>query len=122
MEPFRIDATFRNPDDRERSRVVPVLVDTGARWTTLPREIVDALGCAPVGRRRVRLANGPEEAWPITIVLLTLDAQELPTICLIAPPGRPSLLGTVTLDEFALSVDPVARRLVPVASSLMPVS
>jgi len=30
----------------------------------------------------------------------------------------PALLGAVTLEEFALSVDPVARRLVPVRSYL----
>jgi hypothetical protein len=31
-----------------------------------------------------------------------------------------ALLGAVRLEEFALSVDPVARRLVPVEGYLMP--
>jgi hypothetical protein len=50
--------------------------------------------------------------------MLTLDGQEGPTFCLIGPPGRPALLGAVTLEEFALGVDPVAKRLVPVRSYL----
>jgi len=119
MGTFRVDATFENPHDHARTRVVSVLVDTGATWTTLPRDVVDDLGCAAIGTRRVRLANGREEAWPLTIVLVTLEAQELPTICLIGPPGGPALLGAVTLEEFALSVDPVGRRLVPVAGYLL---
>ena len=119
MGTSRIEATFRNPQERQRTRAVALLVDTGATWTTLPQETVEALGCLPLSRRRVRLANGREEAWPITIVLASLEGQELPTICLIAPPGGPALLGAVTLEEFALSVDPVGRRLIPVAGYLM---
>ena len=119
MGTFLVEPTFRNPHDRTRDRVVPVLVDIGATWTTLPEDVVDELGCAPISTRRVRFADGREEAWPITIVLITLEDQELPTICLIGPRGGPGLLGAVTLEEFSLSVDPVARRLVPVSGYLM---
>jgi len=115
MGTFLIEPTFRSPHNRERDQVVSVLVDTGATWTTLPQEIVDALGCTPLSSRRIRFADGREETWPLTIVLVTLEGQELPTICLIGPLGGPAVLGAVTLEEFALSVDPVARRLVPVA-------
>ena len=64
-----------------------------------------------------RHVNGREEEWPIGLVLMTLENQELPTVCLIGPNGGPALLGAVTLEEFALSVDPVAKRLVPVRLS-----
>ena len=119
LRTFTVEATFRNPHDRERAENVRVLVDTGATWTTLPQEVMETLDCPSVSRRRVLLANGREEAWPMTIVLVTLESQELPTICLIGPRGGPALLGAVTLEEFALSADPVGRRLVPVAGYLM---
>ena len=65
------------------------------------------------------LANGhQEEDWPITAILITLDGQEGPTFCLVGPPGGPRLLSAVTLEEFAVGVDPVAKRLVPVRSYL----
>ena len=93
-----------------------------ATWTTLPRDIVDDLGCTALSTRRIRFADGREEAWPITIVLITLNDQELPTICLIGPRSTSGLLGAVTLEEFSLSVDPVARRLIPVTGYLMAAS
>jgi hypothetical protein len=56
--------------------------------------------------RDIAFAVGREETWPLTIVLVTLEGQELPTICLIGPLGGPVVLGAVTLEEFALSVVP----------------
>src|SRR5207237_5033251 len=94
---FTVEVPFRNPHDRARTRTVSLLVDTGATWTTLPRDVVEALECAPVSHRRVRLASGRVETWPITIVLVTLEGQELPTVCLVSPVGGPALLGAVTL-------------------------
>lgn len=95
------------------------MVDTGATYTTLPRDIVDDLGSRPIGARRVMLASGREEEWPIATVLIDLAGHVGPTFCLIGPTGGPALLGAVTLEEFALGVDPVAKRLVPVRSYLM---
>ena len=119
MGTFRVEATFGSIHDRNRTASVSLLVDTGATWTTLPRETIDALGASPISERRVRLANGREETWPLTVLLVTLEGAELPTICLIGPHGGPALLGAVTLEEFALSADPVGRRLVPVSGYLM---
>ena len=119
MGTFHVEATFRSTHDRERAATVPVLVDTGATWTTLPRETIEALGSSAISERRVQLADGREETWPITVLLVTLGGEELPTICLIGPSGGPSVLGAVTLEEFSLSADPVGRRLVPVSGYLM---
>lgn len=122
MGTFRIEVTVKNLREPTRRRTLSVLVDTGATYMTLPRDVVEALGCEPIGKRRVLLADGREEEWPFGIVLLTLEGQELPTVCLIGPNGGPALLGAVTLEEFALGVDPVAKCLVPVRSYLTPLS
>src|SRR2546427_4579711 len=118
MGTFRVEVTLKNVHESARRQTLSLLVDTGATYTTLPRTVAESLGCSPIGTRRVLLANGREEEWPIGLVLMTLENQELPTVCLIGPNGGPALLGAVTLEEFALSVDPVARRLVPVRSYL----
>jgi clan AA aspartic protease len=118
MGTFRVDVTLANLQDRGRRQEVALLVDTGATYTTLPRGLTDALGCQSVGTRRVLLADGTEHEWPVALVSITLEGQELPTVCLIGPNGGPALLGAVTLEEFALGVDPIAKRLVPVRTYL----
>ena len=70
MGTFRVEVTLKN---------------------TLPRTVAESLGCSPIGTRRVLLANGREEEWPIGLVLMTLENQELPTVCLIGPNGGPAL-------------------------------
>jgi len=115
---FRIDVTVSNWRDRARSCTLPVLVDTGATYTTLPRDVIAALGCEPAGERRVRLADGREETWQVSVVSVQILGQDGPTFCLIGPSGGPALLGAVTLEEFALGVDPIGTRLVPVTSYL----
>ena len=94
------------------------MVDTGATYTTLPREIVEDLGTPAIGSRQVVLADGREEEWPITYVWATVDGREGPTFSLIGPPGGPALLGAVTLEEFAFGVDPIAKRLIPIRGYL----
>lgn len=118
MGTFHVEMTVKNLHAPEHRRTVRALVDTGATYTTLPREVVDALGCQPIGTRRVLPANGQEEEWPVAAVSLSLQGQEGPTFCLIGPNGGPALLGAATLEEFALAVDPVAKKLVPVRAYL----
>jgi len=73
MGTFRVTAIVSNLHDRSRRQTVGLLVDTGATYTTLPGEVVQALGCSPVGRRRVQLADGREEEWAVATVLIERD-------------------------------------------------
>ena len=57
MGTFHVELTVKNLYEPGRQRTVRVLVDTGATYTTLPRDVVDALDCQPIGTRRVLLAN-----------------------------------------------------------------
>jgi predicted aspartyl protease len=122
MGRFNVDVTVANLNDPARHRQVSLMVDTGATYTTLPRELIEALGCSGIGSRHVMFANGREEEWPIATLRVTVDGQEGPTFCLISPGGGPALLGAVTLEELALGVDPVAQRLVPIRGYVMAVS
>ena len=118
MSTFNIDLTVGNLSQPARNRRVSAMVDTGVTYTTLPEEVVEALGARAIGSRQVVFADGREEAWPITCVWATVDGREGSTFCLIGPRGTTALLGAVTLEEFALGVDPIAKRLIPIRSHL----
>ena len=118
MSTFNVEITVANLSRPERHRRVSATVDTGATYTVLPGEIVEDLGCRTLGSRQVVLADGHEEEWAVTNVWVTLDGREGTTVALIGPRGGPALLRAVTLEEFALGVDPVAQRLIPIRSYL----
>ena len=73
MGTFSVRVTVRSFREPDRSHTLSLLVDIGATYTTLPRDVIDALRCQPIGTRRVLLAGGREEEWPIAAVLLTLE-------------------------------------------------
>ena len=95
---------------------LPMLIDTGATYTTLPCEVAEELGLEPIDTRRIRLADGREERWPIAVIHVRLGGQEGPSFALIGRSGGPALLGAVTLEELALGVDPSGQRLIQTTS------
>jgi hypothetical protein len=44
---------------------------------------------------------------------MTIDERTLHTTCLFGPSDSLPFLGAVSLEQFALAVDPLARALVP---------
>lgn len=94
-------------------KTVDLLVDTGATLLVVPQDLARELSLRPTRSHTVILAGGQEQVWEIAEVRLQLDGQEVTTPCFLAP-GGPVLLGAVALESLFLSVDPVARRLIPV--------
>jgi len=105
--------------DGAKSRKVEVLVDTGATHTWVPRPLLEALGHKPSFRQRLRLADGSVIERDGTEVPLEIDGARLTTVVIFGDPDSEALLGAVTLEQFSLAPDPVARRLVPVEALLM---
>lgn len=119
MATFHVEVTVSNLRDASRSVTLLLLVDTGATFTTLPAEIVDALGLEPIDRRQVRLGDGREERWGVGEIRIRVNEHECPSVCFMGPRGGPALLGAVTLEELGLDVDPTHKRLVPTTSYLV---
>jgi predicted aspartyl protease len=87
------------------SETLQLLVDAGATFLVVPRELAERLELRSARACPIQTAGGRDEVWPLAEVRLAL--------ALIAP-GGPALLGAVALESLLLAVDPVARRLVPV--------
>jgi clan AA aspartic protease len=113
MSTFTIPATLMHPDHRERTVATDFLVDTGATYSLLPAEIVEWLGLTAEEDFDALLANGEPVVYRLGEVRIRLGRRERTTIFAAGPPGCLPLLGAVTLEEFALAVDPRQQRLVP---------
>jgi predicted aspartyl protease len=110
MGQFYVPARLTGPTGLSES--AQLLVDTGALFVVLPRDLAERLGVEATRMVPVITAGGREETWPVGNVWVKIDDREVPTPCFIAPSGPP-LLGAVALESLLLLVDPATRRLVP---------
>ena len=95
-----------------RSELTELLVDTGATFLVVPRSLAERLELVTQRLLPVVIAGGAEAQWPVGEVRVAVDGDAVTTPCFIAPDG-PALLGAVALESLLLTVDPVAKRLVP---------
>ncbi|MBI2466506.1 MAG: retroviral-like aspartic protease family protein [Candidatus Rokubacteria bacterium] len=101
-----------------RAEKLEALVDTGATYTWVSRDVLERLGVRPEEDRPFVLADGRQVTYGIAWVRVRIDGRRQPTIAVFGDPGSEPLLGVVTLEEFGLAADPVNRRLVPVPALL----
>src|SRR3989442_1337792 len=97
---------------------VEALVDTGATYTSIPRDVLEGLGVVPEEEWPFVLADGRQVGYPVAWITIEMRDRAQPTIVVFGDPGSEPILGVVTLEEFRLAVDPVNRRLVSVPGRL----
>ena len=115
--------TFRVPidvGDFEGRRFVHVdaLVDTGATYTWIPRDVLEPLDIRSDEKCPFVLAAGRQVEYDIAWVRLRMDGRTQPTLAVFGDPGTEALLGAFTLEGFRLAPDPVNRRLISVPALL----
>jgi predicted aspartyl protease len=88
-------------------------VDTGAFFSRFPASMLERLGYQPNAVRRLRMADGTSVDAPIGPVLIRLNGEAQPMLCVFGE-SDDVLLGATTLELFTLGVDPVQETLVPV--------
>lgn len=94
------------------------LVDTGASYSWIPRDVLEHLGAQPDEERVFVLADGREVRYPMAWVRVKLGDRIQPTLAVFGDTGTDPILGAFTLEGFGLGVDPVNRRLIPVPGLL----
>ena len=102
-----------------RFEEVDALVDTGATYTSVPRDTLERLGVEPEEEAAFVLANGQSVTLGVAWVRIRLDDREQPTLVIFGEPGSTVLLGAFTLEGFRLGVDSVNQRLVPTPGYLV---
>ena len=94
------------------------LVDTGASYTWVGRDVLMRLGLRPTEDRLFELADGTQVTYGLAWAAIRLEGRTQPTPVVFGEPGSDALLGVVTLEEFGLGIDPLNQRLVPVVAML----
>jgi aspartyl protease family protein len=97
----------------DKTAIVSMLVDTGATFSLIPKEMARALGIKRLRQSvTIRLADGrPMKVGATTAVFKIGDREALSTI-LVGDVAEP-ILGVETLEVLGLAVDPRSGRLRP---------
>ncbi len=114
---FTVPIELADPQGGRFGRV-DALVDTGASHTALPASMLRRLGVVAREKGRFQLANGARVTRDVGQTWIRTDGRSIMTIVVFADEGATPLLGAVTLEEFRLGVDPLAKRLIEVTAYL----
>jgi predicted aspartyl protease len=90
------------------------LADTGAFYTWLPGSTLAALGVKSVGEREFLIATGKKVKRALGEIRLRVNGEARTVLCVFGDEGSTPLLGAHSLEAFALAVDPVHKKLVPI--------
>lgn len=86
------------------------LVDTGATFTTIPRQVFDKLGLTITGKRKVRTAT-QLETLDESFASVEIDGNLTVTPVLVSDTLEKILIGVITLEALALKVNPTTGKL-----------
>lgn len=86
------------------------LVDTGATWTCIPREIAIQLDLRTVGRIPVTTAAGPQ-ALDQTYAFVELEGKSMVSPLLISDTLEKVLVGVTLLEWLGFVLDPTKEEL-----------
>ena len=94
----------------EMIEVIDALVDTGATFTSVPRNIANDLGLPSIARRRVRSSTGVVDLDE-SYALFEFEDKRTGTPIVINDTYPGVLVGVLTLVALGLAVDPGTGKL-----------
>lgn len=118
MGMFKKKVRISNGKSPERWFEDEFWVDTGALYSYIPAERLEAIGAQPTATRNLVLADGRQESRPFGFCDFEIEGLGGGITCpvIFAPPGSLLLLGATALENFGVDADPVHKTLKPIAA------
>jgi len=98
---------------------IEALVDTGSTFSRFPASLLLELGHRKTGRERFRIGDGRIVEYDLADVPVRIGEKIRITTCIWDEAETKPVLGSVTLEQFLLAVDPVEQRLVGVEGLML---
>lgn len=112
---IRVPAKVFAPSDGREPIEVEVLVDTGAVYSVIPRQVLESLGIAPTAHARFHTIEGrPIDRDVANVVIEVAGRRSLGMVPVIfGEAADHPVLGVTALEMMGLEVDPVRGELRP---------
>ena len=114
-----IEVTVKNLTTESKAAKDKFLVDTGAHYTLVPQNIAKKLALKPTRIQKFILANGKTVKRKMGAALIEVNGYSEPSTVILGEKGDSALLGTITLEQMGLMVNPFKRTLEPLKPLLV---
>lgn len=116
MGKFKVAVKIINPSDPKLFFEEKFWVDTGALYSFVPEDKLQAIGIEPLHSRELILADGRRDRRLLGEALFNIEELNETLTCpvIFAPKGSLFLLGATALENFGVDVDPAAKKLKPI--------
>lgn len=101
-----LEARVSSPASFEKAENVRFLVDGGAVYSLVPRDVLRRLGITPHSVRRFLLANGESMDLQMGTAAFEYEGKRGDGLVVFGEPGATPLLGATTLEGFGYILDP----------------
>jgi clan AA aspartic protease len=92
---------------------VRFLVDSGAKYSLLPKAVWRKIGLRPTRKLSFMLADGTEVKRSVSECFISLPQGEAHTPVILGEEGDQASMGAVTLENLGLVLNPFQRTLQP---------
>lgn len=111
MGAIHINATVRNPAERQKCWQGRFLVGTGATESVVPKRHLHAIGLQPEELRLYELADGTEVELGVAGVRLELMDTFTLGLAVFGDDEAEPILGVTALESIGIEIDPRNQRL-----------
>ena len=111
MGATHVTVTVKNPAEPHRTWEGLFRVDPGSINCLAPRKHLEAIGLAPQGQRRYRLADGSETRMDATTAVVEFMGDFAGTTIVMGADDAEPLLGLTVLESVGIAVDPESQAL-----------
>ena len=106
-----VDMAVANVSDPETMESIHFLVDSGAVYSVIPREVLVRLGIKVIATQTFTLANGEKISREKGVALFRYRGRVGGADVIFGETGDSKLLGAFTLEALGLGLDPLRREL-----------
>jgi len=106
----RVKFRIYNPAERTKFVEIEGVVDTGAIYTVVNRNLLESIGIVPVEKRIFR-AFGGEVTREVGIAEVELMGRRGGITVIFGESGDQAILGVTALEALGLEVDPIKNTL-----------
>ena len=108
-----LEVEVGNPSNPEDTRLVEMLIDSGAIYSVVPATVLEDLGILPLAEQEFRLADGSKITRRKGTALFKYGDRIGGADVIFSEPEDSTLLGAFTLEALGLALDPLRRELIP---------